>query len=239
MINLSLNNIANYGLTLFQDKILESVKETSLRIVAVALMALTCITALYLAYQCCCASDDDFSAYPDFGADPFLPPMPAPALAPHSVPPVPYFVPPYTAPFSIEAPQFKNAILAIRPQKKGEDSPHNLSTPEEEKKRVKAIKENWLDDPQQELTRILDAKLFPDSIQKAISQPATPQISQVFSVMGRALEIKNLYRHSHYVFTHGQAPEISFANLLMKQCIRLFTPGLFQSLKPHSAFLIL
>src|SRR5205809_685315 len=100
MYSLPINNIANHGLHFFQETIFESVKNNSKRIVAVALIALGCLATLYLAYQCCCASDDGFSV------DPYDPPKPTP-----------YSAPVYTAPFSISTlSQFRSAILAIQPQ---------------------------------------------------------------------------------------------------------------------------
>lgn len=246
MYSFPINSIANHGLIFFQETVFESLKNNSKRIVGVALIALSCLAALYLMIRCCDLDDefiddslDPYEPIPDDVSPKKTTPTYFPKTSFSFSDPL-YFAATHRAAFSIGIlGSFKSSMLATKFHEESLDIPKDLTTLAEERKHIKAIKEGWLDDPQKELSRILDAKLFPSSIQKAVYQPTTPQINETFSVIGRALEIKNLYRHTHYVFTHGQASAISIANLLIKECMRKFTPSLHQSFKipfrqPHT-----
>lgn len=231
MYNLSINYITNHGFIFFQDKILESTKEISKRTLGIALIALGCLAAIYATYLCCASCDEFINDY-----EPYNPLDTHTTKKPHIVQGSNLF------------PQHQIHQLEGEEEK---ESSVDLSTLEEEKKVIKAIRANWLDDSQKELQRMADANLFPSTIQSTIpistalnisnifSLTPTLQIQQMYSVMGRVLEIKNLYRHTHYVFTHGQAPEISVANQIMKELVRHFTPRLHHPFKipfrlPHT-----
>lgn len=204
---LSVSSIANSGFTLLQTALVESVKEVSKKVVMVALAALSSFVLLYLACACC-EPDLVYSA--------------------------PFYSPPAKHPFATPLSGFQDAMQKVQPQPIEDDDETNSiakASLDEEKKLVQTIKGRWLDDPQKELNRILDAKIFPDSVQKAMPYLRSAQTSQIFSVAGRVLELKQLYRPSHYVFTHGQAPDMSIVNLVMRECIRTFTPALHQPLK--------
>lgn len=120
---------------------------------------------------------------------------------------------------------------------------------EEEQELIKSLKQNWLDDPKEEAQRIKDEKLLSDRAQRRIDQLVkfnqsvdylhSSDRDQISMVVGRVLELKSFYRKTHYVFTHGQAPEISIANQLIKEFVRAFTPLLNHPLKvpfrvPHT-----
>jgi len=129
------------------------------------------------------------------------------------------------------------------PVKYNETNEESIALPtilEEEEKLVTTLTNNWLDDSEEEVKRLLSKNLFPITKISGIDfHPITVKNKQLLAVLGRALELRNVYRQTHYVFTHGQASEISIANLVMKETIRTFTPGLDQPLNipfrlPHT-----
>lgn len=221
MIYLQNLNVFNSGFSFFPDKLLETLKDLPKRIVGIALMALGALAACYALYQCC-ACFEEFLDPPL--PDDYDPLQPDPAANPFLTGKV------YAYPASGGLAPYNHQILAIKPDEVEETSV-DVTSAIGEKKAVKALTQKWLDDHQKEVKRLFDANVFPESIQSAISLPTNPYNSQLFSVMGRVLEIKNLYRHTHYVFTHGQASEISVINQIMKECVKTFMPRLHHPYK--------
>lgn len=232
MLHLSINNISNSGLTLFQENLLAPLRQQlSKRVVFVALIALGCLTAIYIAYQCCCNSrvykdtsdrEKDIFSRTDKVISSYKEDISSTSFNVYN---------------SIYLSYLNDAISKIKTEDLA-DSDVNYSSLEEEKKIVKTIKEKWLDDSQEEVKRLLDANIFPKPIQDLLQQKESYE-NQIYAVVGRVLELKNLYGKSHYVFTHGQSPEISVANQLINEFIRNFTPLLHHPLKipfrvPHT-----
>lgn len=230
-MSLPISGVVDRGFTFFQNNVLNVTTDVSKRVAAIALIALSMMAALYIIFKCCFKGGA--LSKPDVPLTPYASfPLPSKSST--------LFVPTPTALFTPQLIPFKQAIFQIQPNAEVIDLPlDELTSLTDEQDKVNAIKEKWLDDPKDELKRVLEAKLFPQSIQKAMSLSESFKINQIFSVLGRALEIKNLYRSTHYVFTHGQAPELSIANLLIEECVRVFTPKLSHPLNspfrlPHT-----
>ena len=255
-MSLSINSVIERGSTYFQNISLNMTTDVSKRVVAIALIALSVFTTIYLIYQCCFKSSPSIKPKPYVIPEPYLKPKPYVPVKPVTFTPTPYkpitftptpykpitFTPTPIASFTHELTKFKQAILQVQPTEDEIDAAipvEGFTSLADELDKIHAVKEKWLDDPKAELKRVLEAKLFPKSVQQAISLSEDSKTDQIFSVLGRALEMKNLYRGTHYVFTHGQAPELSIANLLIKECVRIFTPTLSHPLNspfrlPHT-----
>lgn len=239
-MSFSINSIIERGSTYFQNISLNMTTDVSKRVVAIALIALSVFTAIYLIYQF------SFKSSTSIKPKPYLKPKPYVPVKPVTFTPTPYkpvtFTPAPIALFTHALTKFKQAILQVQPTEDEIDAAipvEGFTSLADELDKIHAVKEKWLDDPKAELKRVLEAKLFPKSVQQAISLSEDSKTNQIFSVLGRALEMKNLYRGTHYVFTHGQAPELSIANLLIKECVRVFTPTLSLTLSspfrlPHT-----
>lgn len=112
-------------------------------------------------------------------------------------------------------------------------SPLNQEQFMKERDAIRGIKIHWLDTPQDEVKRILNTHLLPSSLQTGSSpQSMSTENLEKYMVMGRVLELKKYYKNTHYVFTHGQAPEISIVNEFLKTCIRIITPDQYHPYRP-------
>lgn len=112
-------------------------------------------------------------------------------------------------------------------------SPVKESELKQERAAISAIKAKWLDRPQDEVQRVLNTHLLPPSLQTKTSPNLMPiEDLEKYMVMGRVLELKEQYKKTHYVFTHGQAPEASVINEFLKTCIRIITPHQYHPYRP-------
>lgn len=196
----SIYAIANCSVVFLQNKLIDSMSDLSKRVIAVALVALSCITALYFMIQCC---NWVFNEEDGMGGG-------AISFKLFSL--------------SEEEPEISEPEQII-----------DISTPELETQAVEAIQAKWLDDPEQEANRVLKKSLIP----KKLKLTCLDSNHEKYAVMGRVLEIKRLYQHTHYVFTHGQASQISMVNTFVKECTRLFSPQHYHPLNdafrlPHT-----
>src|SRR5262249_5825895 len=154
MHNLVINHISSHGLSFLQDSIWESVKQQlSKRVVIVALAALSCLTAVYLVYQCCCwrASwvQDDLDIR-NWGRpkDP---------------------IDPWMSPVTKAHPQTPSLVQDDIEDFEPEDDV-SFDSFEKEKELIQELKQNWLDDPKKEKQRLIDANVLSSSAQDAIQQ---------------------------------------------------------------------
>lgn len=76
-----------------------------------------------------------------------------------------------------------------------------------------------LDDLDKEFTRLKKSKVGPMALKEVGESD-----KQLFVIVARALQRKEVYKDTHYVFTHGQSLTNSIANTLIKELFRKFTP---------------
>ncbi len=103
---------------------------------------------------------------------------------------------------------------------------------------VAAIQQKWLDDPSYEAKRLYNAGILPTD-KMTYSYFDSSIEHQKYSVLGRVVELRNLYSNTHYVFTHGQGAHVSILNFIYKECVATFTPHFAHPLKvpfriPHT-----
>jgi hypothetical protein len=210
MYSFIVNSISNQGINFFQEQVAKSITNSlSRRVAVVALIALGCLAAIFFAGQCYLMCNEPSSPIEEDG---------------HW----------FASGLSTVSRAFQEKIEDLEPCDIVFDSL------EEEQKYVKTLKKNWLDDPKAEVQRIKDAKILTNSAEKRINQFSSKwDKDPIYMVVGRVLELKQIYCNTHYVFTHGQAPEVSIANQLIKEFVRAFTPLLHHPLKipfrvPHT-----
>ncbi len=208
----SITLIANQGWVLVKERCIAPVlalAEQNRMILTIATVALALIALFFTICSCCFnGKKGKFSGVisPDFFDSKPIPAAPS--------------VPPYLTSFN------KNKDTLPKPA----TVPTRASTPpvlSKEELDIAAIEGKWLDDCKAESQRLKNANVFAKSL------PSNLNSNEIISVLGRVLELKNYYRDSHYVFTHGQAAAISMVNTINKECVRRFTPNLYHSLKTY------
>ncbi len=117
-----------------------------------------------------------------------------------------------------------------------EETHQKFHSTKEEIKAVDSLKNQWLDDLSLEKNRILNEHLIPSTYLPLYQSKIK---NEELAIIGRVLELKRLYKDTHYVFTHGQASNISMINLINQECIKVFTPHFYHPLKspfrlPHT-----
>jgi len=244
MLDLSINTFNTIGMTFFQNKSFEFKNDISKRIAFVALVALGCVIAVYVINKCL----ENIFFPPQV---PYKSPAPSfhyttvPKSFPTSIPysfekkPVnsTYSLTHLQNPTIIETKEnptppietfstqnVKQDLPVLQFQTNFKTKAEKLEALKKEQGLVKLIKKKWLDNDKQEINRIINAKILPSLVEKALLQPSLTEVYQKHAVIGKVLELKNLYKHSHYVFTHGQASQISMVSHVMDECLRTFSP---------------
>lgn len=101
--------------------------------------------------------------------------------------------------------------------------------------KVQRLQARWKDNTAEEVKRLQNVKcvqwpsFFTTLFLKLDGDDARDSFH---SVIGRAQEIKEMYRATHYVFTHGQSLSISVINSTVQQLIRHFSPSFYHPLAP-------
>lgn len=177
MINISFNDVANNSLIFIQNKLFDSMRDVSKRVVVVALVALSCLTALYLLVQCSNWVSNEGDEHDVIEPEEII----------------------------------------------------DISIPAQENEAVETLQAKWLDNSYQEANRVLKKQLIPKQLKPEHMGFMNPN-TQKYAIMGRVLEIKKLYKNTHYIFTHGQASQISIVNKVVKECTRVFSPNHYHPL---------
>lgn len=121
--------------------------------------------------------------------------------------------------------QKQEEVKKIRKELKGK-----LKT--DEQRRIKSLKARWLDDVSAEHARLQAKGLTPQ-------QQLNMSGDQFEVIIGRVRELKEHYKATHYVFTHGQGKGLAVINECMQRLLENFTPSLHDPLLmpfrlPHS-----
>lgn len=107
-----------------------------------------------------------------------------------------------------------------------------------EQHEIKKLKSAWQDLTANELSRLQAKNVYPSvadaSIQATIPhahmQNQNSRKDDAKVMVGRVLELKQYYKNTHYVFTHGQGIGISVVNECMYRLLETFTPDLHNPL---------
>lgn len=128
----------------------------------------------------------------------------------------------------------EDALTVHSPKQSGLEEKNDLNRiPQLEM--MRSIKQSRLDNIEEELVRLRKQKtLTPDlekEIDNALAKVKTyyrvgfPSYEpQVKMLLGRALEIKNLYQNTHYIFSHAQATKYFVPVCLIKELVKVFFP---------------
>ena len=95
------------------------------------------------------------------------------------------------------------------------------------------MKALWTDNVNQELIRLNANQLIPQQGVTAIASlcPYSPgKLDPLKIVVGRVMELKQLYSPTHYVFTHGQGMKWSVVNQCMHRLQKTF---MSENYHPH------
>jgi hypothetical protein len=221
MYNLSINNISDYGLNFLSDHLLETVQSPlAKRVAIVALIVLGGLSAIFLVFCCCCYCDDTPVYYGGGGTG-----------------------------GSFVSNIFSNTNIPEDKIDDLEQAEVKFNSVVEEQKLIKSLKQNWIEDPQEEEQRLTDAKILLPFSQAIITHlpqnnyllnhSLPPNAHHLPMIVGRVLELKQIYRPTHYVFTHAQSLSISVVNQIIKEFVRHVSPFLHHPLKipfrvPHT-----
>lgn len=107
-----------------------------------------------------------------------------------------------------------------------------------EKLAIKEIKKDWKEDREEEVLRIFRNKIIPPETKNAITrsiliytEPAKVQAASI--TVGRAHEIMELYKMTHFIFSHGKCYYLSLVDDFIKEVVRITRPEACRHLFKH------
>lgn len=96
---------------------------------------------------------------------------------------------------------------------------------------IKKLQSKWLDNPLKEQKRLRHFRYY--SFEELFVRHNKRDCEVALrNIVGRIQEVKEFYRNTHYVFTHGQSLSISLINQAIKEALCLFTPRFYHPLAP-------
>lgn len=101
---------------------------------------------------------------------------------------------------------------------------HSKDSNTTEKNAIQSIKARWREDLSEDSARINAQKTIPDKLMAVLNHRNIGKIEAAVAVMGRCREIMELYRDTHFVFTHGKCYYLSLVDDFIKEYIRIVQP---------------
>lgn len=102
-----------------------------------------------------------------------------------------------------------------------------------EKVSIKRVKKDWQENKDEELERIQNKKIIPDDVMLSISRNSVIRAPSATIAIGRAHEIMELYKESHFIFSHGKCYYLSLVDDFIKEVVRITQPESCRSLFKH------